>query len=219
MDDRRTGGGQAHLDILAEVQVCPANVDDAPAMAHLLMEGFAPKMRAVFGNRLDGAKRLLASVFARRIGSGWDGALVARSDGRLLGMLDIGELVPNWGEGIAYLGLACRELGLWGTLRSLPGMAMLVEGSPAPDEAYIADLVVDEQARGRRVGQALIETAADWGRRHGRRRLTLHVAANNAPAIRLYERCGFQVARRERSLLSRWIFGIGEWWYMVRSLE
>jgi GNAT superfamily N-acetyltransferase len=46
-------------------------------------------------------------------------------------------------------------------------------------------------ARGQKVGEALIEAAAGWVRSRGLGPLYLWVAAPNAPARKLYERCGF----------------------------
>ena len=57
-----------------------------------------------------------------------------------------------------------------------------------------ADLVsmwVRPSARGRRVGEALVEAAAAWAKAHLFGTLYLWVTESNAPARRLYERCGF----------------------------
>jgi ribosomal protein S18 acetylase RimI-like enzyme len=58
----------------------------------------------------------------------------------------------------------------------------------------IQGFVVDPEARGRGIGRALIEAACEQARAAGIRRMTLRVLAHNAPARRLYERCGFEVA-------------------------
>jgi GNAT superfamily N-acetyltransferase len=58
----------------------------------------------------------------------------------------------------------------------------------------VADLVsmwVRPSARGRRVGESLIEAAADWAKARGYKTLYLWVTESNAPARRLYERQGF----------------------------
>jgi GNAT superfamily N-acetyltransferase len=58
----------------------------------------------------------------------------------------------------------------------------------------VADLVsmwVLPSARGSGVGEALIEAAADWAKRRDYDTLYLWVTESNAPARRLYERCGF----------------------------
>lgn len=58
-------------------------------------------------------------------------------------------------------------------------------------DALLLSLWVAPEARGRGVGEALIDTVAGWAREHGRRRLLLDVRDDNAPAIALYERKGF----------------------------
>ncbi len=57
----------------------------------------------------------------------------------------------------------------------------------------IQGFVVDPETRGQGIGRALIEAACDLARADGIRRITLRVLAHNAPARRLYERCGFEV--------------------------
>jgi GNAT superfamily N-acetyltransferase len=63
---------------------------------------------------------------------------------------------------------------------------------------YVADGVADvvsmwvrPSARGRAVGEALIEATADWAKARDHTALLLWVTESNAPARRLYERCGF----------------------------
>lgn len=57
----------------------------------------------------------------------------------------------------------------------------------------IQGLQVSPDARGRGVGQALVEAACAAAQAQGARRMSLRVLGHNLPARRLYERCGFQV--------------------------
>ncbi len=62
------------------------------------------------------------------------------------------------------------------------------------EEHGVADLVsmwVRPAARGRGVGEALVAAAAGWARARDHGILYLWVTETNAPARRLYERCGF----------------------------
>jgi putative acetyltransferase len=63
-----------------------------------------------------------------------------------------------------------------------------------PASAHVADvgLMVAKGARRRGVGWALLEGAVEWARSAGVRKLELHVFPWNEPAIRLYERFGFE---------------------------
>ena len=63
-----------------------------------------------------------------------------------------------------------------------------------PASAHVADLglMVAADARRRGVGWALLEAAVEWSRSAGIRKLELHVFPWNEPAIRLYERFGFE---------------------------
>ena len=63
-----------------------------------------------------------------------------------------------------------------------------------PASPHVADLglMVAADRRGRGIGQALLSAAVDWAREAGVTKLELHVFPWNEPAIRLYERFGFE---------------------------
>lgn len=63
-----------------------------------------------------------------------------------------------------------------------------------PASAHVADLglMVAKDTRRIGVGRALLDAAVDWARGSGVRKLELHVFPWNEPAIRLYERFGFE---------------------------
>ena len=62
------------------------------------------------------------------------------------------------------------------------------------DEIHINNLAVRNEYQGRGLGTALLEHALQAGARRGAERATLEVRRSNAPALRLYERLGFEVA-------------------------
>ncbi len=63
-----------------------------------------------------------------------------------------------------------------------------------PASRHVADLglMVAADQRGRGIGRALLAAAVDWAREAGVTKLELHVFPWNEPAIRLYERFGFE---------------------------
>ena len=60
------------------------------------------------------------------------------------------------------------------------------------DTATLISMWVAPDARRSGVGDALIDAAIDWARANGVNRLLLYVVDDNAPAIALYARKGFQ---------------------------
>ena len=70
----------------------------------------------------------------------------------------------------------------------------------APEEACLVAMWVAGHARGHGVGQALVKRALADARERGLRRVTLHVADENAAARRLYERMGFRPTGRTSTL-------------------
>jgi len=64
------------------------------------------------------------------------------------------------------------------------------------ETGHITQLCVTPAARGRGLGYELLRQAVATLRMHGAKRISLTVTAGNMDAIRLYERCGFEEARR-----------------------
>jgi len=76
---------------------------------------------------------------------------------------------------------------------------------PHPASRHVADLglMVAATHRRRGIGRALLEEATSWARDAGIRKLELHVFPWNEPAIRLYERFGFEREGVRRGHYSR----------------
>ncbi|MGH2357335.1 MAG: GNAT family N-acetyltransferase [Candidatus Limnocylindria bacterium] len=79
---------------------------------------------------------------------------------------------------------------LVGTVTYVPRPGALSEGAD-PDGAWIRFLAVDEGARGRGVGAALVGACLERARRDARARVLLHTTDRMLAAQRLYERLGF----------------------------
>ena len=72
----------------------------------------------------------------------------------------------------------------------------------APDTAELISMFVRPQARGRGVGEAIIDTVAEWARQKDAATMHLWVTETNKHARLLYERCGFTVTAERQPLPS-----------------
>jgi GNAT superfamily N-acetyltransferase len=68
------------------------------------------------------------------------------------------------------------------------------------DTAWLISMWVAPEARRRGIGEARIEVVVAWAEANGIHRLLLDVADDNAAAIALYAKCGFQPNREAGSL-------------------
>jgi len=104
----------------------------------------------------------------------------------------------GWGEG-EFEGMIAERNTLVHRLRlgrKIIGFAVSRIGA---DEAEILSIAIDADQRGRGLSGNLLLTHLGHLAGRGVRRIFLEVEENNAPARRLYERCGFAVVgRRER---------------------
>lgn len=60
-------------------------------------------------------------------------------------------------------------------------------------DAYIGELVVDDEHLRTGVGTALVSALEQWARRHGYHRITLETGARNTDAREFYDHLGFQL--------------------------
>jgi GNAT superfamily N-acetyltransferase len=85
----------------------------------------------------------------------------------------------------------------------------------APDTVELISMFVRPRARGRGVGEAIIEAVIGWAIQKEATTVHLRVTETNKPARMLYERCGFTVTAERQPLPSNPALGeIG----MQRSL-
>ncbi|MEV8465794.1 ribosomal protein S18-alanine N-acetyltransferase [Fluviibacterium sp. DFM31] len=75
-------------------------------------------------------------------------------------------------------------------------------GRVIADEAELLTLAVDPAHRRAGIGQALMARFLDTACQRGAAQAFLEVAANNAPALALYDRCGFARAGLRRRYYS-----------------
>src|SRR5689334_9233991 len=72
------------------------------------------------------------------------------------------------------------------------GLVRCTRDETRADTAWLISMWVAPKVRRLGVGGVLVDTVIAWARSNGVNRLLLDVADNNAPAIALYERKGFQ---------------------------
>jgi ribosomal protein S18 acetylase RimI-like enzyme len=100
-----------------------------------------------------------------------------------------------------------------GRLIGDPGTEYLLAGEPAAgvaqvrfrlsawtgaEDAWIEDVFVEEQARGRGLGRALVEAAIERARARGCARIQLDANERNEGALALYRALGFESGSPER---------------------
>lgn len=178
-----------------------ARADDADAVAAIVADGLAAKYRPALG---DAAARGIAALVRHDLEAGSGSRhLVAELDGRIAGAV---HLVIGGAPPPGMTATLVRAVGPWTALRAIVVLSLLAHEGVRSDEAYLDELAVAPWARRRGVGRALLEACVREGRRAGRRRLTLWVTTDNAPARALYAAAGFEETRRRRLLAGRLVF-------------
>jgi GNAT superfamily N-acetyltransferase len=85
---------------------------------------------------------------------------------------------------------------------NLVGMAVGLFEPPAR-VAHLVGMFVEPRRRRAGLGRGLVEAVESWARQVDATRVELEVNPEMLPAVRLYERCGFERSGRSRALSSR----------------
>lgn len=72
-------------------------------------------------------------------------------------------------------------------------MTLVVFRIPTGVRAWVEDVVVDKEARGRGIGEKLIRTAIERAKAEGAKTVDLTSRPSRVEAHRLYKRCGFEM--------------------------
>lgn len=203
---------RASQTVESRVRIRPARLSDADEIGRILATALADKFRPAFGGL---AARAMAAAVRADIARGGPAYWVSEHEGSVVGAVHLAlrqEVQSNFFSDVA------AEVGWPRAARAALVLGLLTHTRMAVDEAYVEELAVDPSARRLGAARSLLAACADEARRAGRRRLTLWVTTNNAPAIALYRSEGFVVRRRRRTPVGRLVFRAPGALFMERIL-
>ena len=149
--------------------------------------------------------------------SPFTGYIVAESDGEIMGVMILRwpkqEVLKN-----KFRLSKVLRYGLPATIKLIV-MRCLFSERPGKETCHIAELAVKENARKKGIGTALLEYGKAVAKENGLKKYTLHADAENKPALRLYQRTGFELVKKKRNILARWLLGVKVWYFMSQDIS
>ncbi len=182
--------------------------------AHIFTRAFGDKMRTLSGLPEEDWADLLIESRALPL-SAFKGHVVAEVDGQVVGLMAL-----DWrgkGSPPKTHGKGSRRFS-WRQRWRVRVAQWVVTVRAKPGDLYLQYIGVAPEVQGTGVGTALLAEGEAIARRKGLMRYTLYVAVGNDGARRLYQRLGFEERGRVRSRVTRRLFGVEEWLYMVKPL-
>ena len=144
------------------------------------------------------------------------GYIVAESDGEIVGVMILRwpkqEVLKN-----KFRLSGALRYGLPATIKLIV-MRYLFPERPGKETCHVAELAVKENARKKGIGTALLEYGKTVAKEKGLKKYTLHADAENKPALRLYQRTGFELVKKKKSILARWLLGVKVWHFMSQDI-
>ncbi len=112
--------------------------------------------------------------------------------GRLIPQLSTAR-VPTWAEVETLVASQASTLLIARDPQIVGALTLVVFRTPTGVHAWIEDVVVDESARGRGIGEALSRAGITLARKLGVNEVNLTSRPSREAANRLYQRIGFQL--------------------------
>jgi ribosomal protein S18 acetylase RimI-like enzyme len=198
----------------------PFEEKDIDAVSKIILNAFKSKFRSLKTLSDEKMVQLFKeSGFAED--QSFEGYLVAEMDEEVVGVMSLkwqnqaGRKEPKKDSFFQL----CRHYGLFNILRLFIRFAIL-KGSASEGECYIEHIAVSSSYRGQKIGTMLlnhvdkiVEDTADLNR------ITLYVSEGNTSAIKLYEKLGFVLRRRESSRITKFLLKEKTWYYMVKTIK
>lgn len=181
----------------------PATPPDLDHVARIFVAAFPREFRLLFGNRQRVAEEVVWHVLHCDYPGG-QGVWVAHDGGNVIGMMLLDsppQFRPRLPWRLAWH-IVWRHVGLRGLLR-LARALLMPHYAVRAGEVYVRAIGVAAGHRGHGAGTCLLHCAEEWGRRHHKGWLGLHVKSENPRAHTLYQRMGY-VERGYRSSLVTW---------------
>jgi GNAT superfamily N-acetyltransferase len=110
--------------------------------------------------------------------------------------------IANRGTFLAYLPEVSAPEGSAAGIRASEPVGLVGGYQAAPGVIELVSMYVRPEARGRGVGEAMIEAVIGWSRARHATTVHLWVTETNKHACRLYERCGFSLTGERQPLPS-----------------
>ena len=107
-------------------------------------------------------------------------------DNSLLSALVDGELPPGGSKDFFRMQTITRKDD-----SAVAGYLEIYHGDPTQDTLYLVGLYLSVQHQGQGLGQEVVNGLSAWAGRSGYRRMRLHVALKNWPALRFWTQAGF----------------------------
>ena len=200
--------------------VRPANTDDDPTIAGLVVEGFVDKFRPVFGEQYSLSLGIMEKWVELEHAAGGVRSLVIEGSSPADLAASVGVRVEKSQDEVLARELWRVLQSNLGLLRSLWASTLLSypRYTPRPSEAYIERLVVSPDYRRRGMARDLLAAGEELARETGKKDVGLHVSGNNTAALKLYEAEGYEEVSRQKSFLTNRFLGIRDWLYLRKTL-
>jgi ribosomal protein S18 acetylase RimI-like enzyme len=200
---------------LDKITIRDFHKDDLSQVASLLANSFREDLNRIVKLSDDKMAEFIIEV-GEVLPSPFPGYVIAENNGEIIGVMILRWPKQEVHKNKLILSKA-MQYGLPATIK-LIAMRYLFPERPGTETCHVAELAVKENGRKKGIGTALLEHGKIVAIENGLTKYTLHVDADNGPALRLYQRTGFELVKKRKSILARWLLGVKVWYFMSQDI-
>ncbi len=204
---------------MVTVNIRDFNNDDLSQVASLVASSFREDINRIVKLPDDKMAEFIIEV-DEVFPSPFPGYVVAESDGKIMGVMILRWPKQEVPKNKLRLSKALRY-GLPATIKFIVKLIVkryLFTEKIGEETCHVAQLAVKENARNKGIGTALLEYGKGVAKENSLKKYTLHVDAENKPALRLYQRTGFELVKKKNNILARWLLGVKVWYFMSQDI-
>ncbi len=173
--------------------ISEATAADLSPIAELLSIAFADEYAPLFTRGDDARRRCLEAIMTHGFLEWRDSTVVCRADGKLVGVAIL-RWTPRQPRRrvLPCLQALAAVIGWPRALLAMGSLLLTPEQRPPRGACELLVLAVHPEHRQRGIARRLVAACEDAACARGRSRITVAVDVRNAPAIALYQSCGFR---------------------------
>ncbi len=196
------------------IRISSLKLEDLHSYIKIVFDAFYEKLKFIFSNRKDAALNIITAEITENIGTGR--YYNARMDGKMVGVIEI-VTRENIKIHNRSFKIYAKYLGL---PRAVKAFILNLLDAPKLDSntIYIDNVAVDIDNRRKGVAQIMLSFVEDFAKKHGKKALTLWVAAANKNAYSLYKKFGFKNMFTRSSRIAERYFKYRDWVYMKKGI-
>ena len=188
-------------------------------LVDILLDTFSDKFSHIFNNDLEKGRSVITKFYEEITDKELTTYFIAVEDNSVLGAIHLTyHDAPESSDSVSSIVHIFQTLGIFRGISATVAFALMDSKDFNKNSCYVDFLGVLPTSQGKGIGSKLMEKANEFAKSKNFPLLSLSVIGRNTGAIRLYEKLGFKIIKKNSSILTRLLYGFSDFFYMEKTL-